>query len=184
MIVFILTLIAMVMAAVFCMYTNFRDGIKAVAIVYLIISTLFVVTITHNYKGQPIFYKQIPSELIVYGQEIDQEAGFIHILCREYEEGKLMFIRTPYDMDMHKAMDQGQKQSKGKAYMLKRGEDGEGGDGKGDGKGKGKGGKEGDGDGEGKGTQGSLSHESERYWSAPMPKPRLPRKDTKNEEQG
>lgn len=173
MFIFILTLIAMLMAAIFCMYSNFRTEIKAVAIVYLIVATLFVVTVTHNYKGQPLFYREVPPSLIVYGQEIDQNIGYIHILCRRNQDAPLLFIKTPYVTDMHKAMEQGRKKSKGEPYMLKRGQ-------KGEGKGKGKG--KGDGDGDGNGKDGSLSQKSESFWSAPMPKPILPRKDTKIKE--
>ena len=174
--VFTLTIIAMLMASTFCMYSNFRKEIKAVAIFYLIVSTLWVVSLTASYKGSPIFYKKIPPELIVYGQEIDQEEGYIHLLCREYEDGKLIFMKTPYVLEMHKALEEGRNQSKGKPFKMNRGEKGEGGEGKEGGKGKGKGGQEGDGTEDGEGGQGSLSHQSDRYWSGPLPRTQLPQK--------
>lgn len=173
--IFGLTFVAMLMAAVFCMYSNFHIYVKTFSIFYLIIATLFVIMLTTGYRGSAIYYKQIPSELIVYGQRINAEEGWIEIHCSKTKESESMLITTDYDSELHKAVDNGRKQSKGQPFKLKSngessGEDTEKGKGKGKGDGKGK-------DGENGETGGSLSQESRRYWSEPMPKPELPNKD-------
>lgn len=176
MIIFALTFIAMLMAAIFCMYSNFNIYVKTCSIFYLIIATLFVIMLTVAQRGSPVYYKQIPSKLIVYGQRINVEEGWIEIFCSKEIDSDSMLITTDYDSELHKAMDGGRKQGKGQPYVLKSKGDGEGEESGEDGDGKGKGkGKNGEDVGDGQG--GSMSHESSRYWSEPMPLPKLPNKD-------
>lgn len=174
MIIFALTFIAMLMAAIFCMYSNFNIYVKTCSIFYLIIATLFVIMLTVAQRGSPVYYKQIPPRLIVHGQRISVEEGWIEIFCSEEPDSDSMLITTDYDSELHKAMDSGRKQGKGQPYVLKSKGDGEGGQSGENGKGKGKGQ---DGEEAGDGQGGSMSHESNRYWSEPMPLPKLPNKD-------
>ncbi len=170
MIIFTLTFVAMLMAAIFCMYSNFHIYVKTFSIFYLIIATLLVIMLTTGYRGTAIYYKQLPSELIVYGQRVNAEEGWIEIHCSTKPDSQSMLIQTDYDNELHKAMDSGRKKSNGQPYVLKSKEgNGKGKEGEGKGKGEGKEGKD-------KGKGGSLSHESKRYWSEPMPKPLMPNK--------
>ncbi len=169
MLIFTLTFVAMLMAAIFCMYSSFNIYVKTISIFYLIFATLFVILLTASYLGSSVYYKSIPSSLVVYGQRVNADEGWIEIHCSTSPDSQSMLIKTDYDKDLHRAMDSGRKESKGQPYVLKSKEEGKEGD-KGDDKGKGK-------TKDGKvGKGGSLSNQSKKYWSEPMPRPLLPNK--------
>lgn len=174
MLIFLLAISAMILAAVCCMYSKFPTIVRALCIFYLIIATLIIVGATASYRGAPIYKRIVPNDIIIYGQYIDKKAGYINMLFsyNKYEEPR--YIKVDYDLDLHKALDQGAKMAEGKAFRIKKGGDGSEGE-KGDGKGKGKNGK---GSGEkGSDGKGSTSQKSIPYKAYKLPPPVLPQKD-------
>jgi len=173
MIIFLLSISAMILAAVCSIYSNFPTVVRALCVAYLILATLIIVGTTASYRGAPIYKKILPEDLIIYGQWIDKEGGYINMLYSANRDQEPTYIKTDYDLNLHKALQQGSKMAKGEPFQIKKegGGDGDGKEGEGKGKGKGKGDAEGGGDG-----AGSMSLESQSYRAYLLPSPKIPEK--------
>lgn len=163
----------MILAAVCSIYSNFPTVVRALCVAYLILATLIIVGTTASYRGAPIYKKILPEDLIIYGQWIDKEGGYINMLYSSNRDQEPTYIKTDYDLNLHKALQQGSKMAKGEPFQIKKegGGDGDGKEGEGKGKGKGKGDAEGGGDG-----AGSMSLESQSYRAYLLPAPKIPEK--------
>lgn len=174
MLIFLLSLTAMIVAALCCIYSRFPVIVRSLCVSYLILSTIIIVGATANYRGAPIYKRFVPNDIIIYGQYIDKKTGYINMLFSYNQHEEPSYIKVDYDLDLHKALDQGAKMAEGKAFRIKK--DGNGSEGEeGDGKGKGKNGK---GSGEkGSDGKGSTSQKSIPYKAYKLPPPILPQKD-------
>jgi|TARA_R110002020_G_scaffold46539_22_gene132410 hypothetical protein len=118
------------------------------------------------YAGKPIS-KDLPTDIIVYGQAIDIKNKKIYILYKN-TNGELppTLIEIEYSKSLKGSLKEGMEQSKGKPFRMKKRGDGDG--------------QNGDGDGEsqedGEGNQGAMSQESETWDIGPLPPPILPDK--------
>lgn len=167
----------MILAAVCSIYSNFPTVVRALCVAYLILATLIIVGTTASYRGAPIYKKVLPDDIIIHGQWIDKDSGYINMLFSFNRDQEPTYIKTDYDLDLHKALQQGAKMAKGKPFKIKKeGRDGgEGKEGEGKDKGKGKGKEKGDAKGKGDGA-GSLSLESQTYRAYLLPAPKIPEK--------
>lgn len=163
----------MILAAVCSIYSNFPTVVRALCVAYLILATLIIVGTTASYRGAPIYKKILPDDLIIHGQWIDKAGGYINMLYSANRDQEPTYIKTDYDLELHKALQQGAKMAKGKPFKIKKegSGDGDGKEGEGKGKGKGKGDAEGGGDG-----AGSMSLESQSYRAYLLPAPKIPEK--------
>ena len=161
-------MINLFIAVVCCLAIIFRFKdivLRGAIIISVSLASLISFWLITLYAGKPI-EKELPNDIVVYGQAIDTKQLKIYILYKK-TVGKLppTLVELEYSKELKETLKKGMQGSKGKPFRMKKGDgQGDGGDGKG---------KEGEGEGDG---QGSLSTESETWKIMPLPPARMPRK--------
>ncbi len=146
---------------------RFQDVLLRTAmIISVALASLISFWLITLYAGKPIT-KDLPSDIIVYGQAIDITNKKIYILYKK-TSGDLppTLVELEYSKELKGSLKEGMEQSEGKPFRMKK-SDGDGG----------KDGQEGEGEGQSEGSgDGSLSQESNTWNIMPLPPPILPEK--------
>ena len=165
MIPFIINLFIAILCCL-CIICRFQDiMVRASMIICVTLASLISFWLITLYAGKPIT-KEIPSDIIVYGQAIDMKNKRIYIMYRKTNgDFPPVLLEAEYSKELKESLKKGMEQSDGKPFRMKKAKDGDGG----------AGGLQGDGEGEGDG-EGSLSQNSDTWEISPLPPPRLPEK--------
>ena len=150
-----------------CIICRFQDIVLRTSLIICVtMASLISFWLITLYAGKPI-EKNLPGDIIVYGQAIDMKNQKIYILYKN-TNGKLppTLVEMEYSKNIKDSLKEGIEQSGGKPFRMKQTDsDATGGEGI-----------EGEGEGEGEGD-GSLSNESSTWDILPLPPPRLPYKE-------
>ena len=166
MIPFIINLFIAILCCL-CIICRFQDIVlRASLIICVVVASLISFWLITLYAGKPIS-KNLPDDIIVYGQAIDMENKKIFILYKN-TNGHLppTLIEMDYSKQLKGSLKEGMEKLKGKPFRMKKSGDGDGQNGDGNGEGQ-----EG-----GEGNQGAMSQESETWDIGPLPPPKLPEK--------
>lgn len=158
-------LILAVLCAVSIYYANTNVYIKALLIIPFILSSLFGFIIIESYMGHPLYVLELPPEIVVYGQKIDNNFEFIYLMYSTLDSEEVMAVYVDYQMPLHEVLNKGLEMFKGESFVLENLQAGEG---------KGK-----NGDGKENGKEGeimSYSHESVGFAIRAMPQIDMPPK--------
>ena len=155
-----------------CIVCRFQDIVlRAGMIICVVLASLISFWIITLYAGKPI-EKNLPDDIIVYGQAIDMANKKIYVLYKKTNgDFPPTLVEIEYSKPLKDSLKKGIEQSGGKPFRMKKTKKGEqGGDGE-----------QGDGESETEGEgEGSLSQESETWEISPLPPPRLPEKNKIN----
>lgn len=132
MIEFLLALVALAFAAFTLCYGHGYAWLRGLLITGLILCSLYIWVAIDKYLGLPKENTSIPTEFVVHGFMPAENEGYIYLYFTDPElQPPPRSSKVPYSQPLHKVLQQGREDHKGKPFMVKiqQGEQGEEGDG-------------------------------------------------------